>query len=113
MAKNRVLDHGRNLALPVPEGTVSGSPVIVGQIPGVALIDRKSDGKATVQRDGTFKLAVVAKNKAGNSKVSVGDIIFMKGTELNKNNEEGVRYGYALEEVPSGETKTIEVAIGY
>lgn len=58
MAKNRVNEHGTQLSLPVIVGVVSGSPVIVGMIPGVALTDRRADGTATVQTDGVFNLSV-------------------------------------------------------
>ena len=58
MARNRVLETGKNLTLPVPVGTVSGSPVIVGMIPGVALTNRDTNGNATVQTDGVFLLSV-------------------------------------------------------
>lgn len=114
MAKNRVLAQGRDLTLPVPSGVVSGGPVAVGQIPCVALIDRQSDGKATVQRDGTFKLSVKGENGSGNSAVAVGDLIFIEPTARTLSKiATGVRFGYALEAIGSGETKTIECAIGY
>ena len=58
MAKNRVFEDGKQLTLPVIAGTVSGSPVIAGMIPGVALTDRAADGTATVQTDGVFNVSV-------------------------------------------------------
>jgi predicted RecA/RadA family phage recombinase len=58
MARNRVLETGKTLTLPVLAGTVSGSPVIAGMIPGVALTNRDSNGNATVQTDGVFLLSV-------------------------------------------------------
>jgi predicted RecA/RadA family phage recombinase len=59
MAKNRVFEHGRQLYLPVIAGVVSGGPVIVGMLPGVALTDRDASGFATVQvGDGVFTLSV-------------------------------------------------------
>lgn len=114
MAKNRIYEEADSLRLPVPAETESGDPVVVGNIPGVAVTDRDAtDGKATVDMDGAYKLPVKAVNKAGNSKVAVGDIIYMKGTQLNKNNEEGTRFGYALEEVEAGAEAEIRVKIGY
>jgi predicted RecA/RadA family phage recombinase len=59
MAKNRVFESGKKLTLPVQAGVVSGSPVIVGMIPGVALTNRDSNGNASVQTgDGVFLLSV-------------------------------------------------------
>lgn len=58
MAKNRRYEHGNQIPLPVIAGTVSGGPVIVGMIPGVALTDRDTAGNATVQTDGVFDLSV-------------------------------------------------------
>jgi predicted RecA/RadA family phage recombinase len=58
MAKNRVLETGKTLTLPVLAGVVSGSPVVVGMIPGVALTNRDSNGNSTVQTDGVFLVSV-------------------------------------------------------
>ena len=49
MAKNRVLADGNHLTLPVLAGVVSGSPVIVGMLPGVAVTNRDSNGNASCQ----------------------------------------------------------------
>ena len=50
MAKNRrFAGNMRTRTLPVLAGVVSGGPVIVGMLPGVALTDRAADGTATVQ----------------------------------------------------------------
>lgn len=40
MAKNIIFDLGNPLHLPVPAGTKSGDPVVVGDFVGVALTDR-------------------------------------------------------------------------
>jgi predicted RecA/RadA family phage recombinase len=58
MAKNRVFEDGKQLTLPVLAGVVSGSPVVVGMIAGVALTSRDSNGNATVQTDGVFLVSV-------------------------------------------------------
>lgn len=58
MAKNRIQEEGKNLKLPVLAGVVSGSPVIVGMIPGVALTSRDANGNAIVQTDGVFAVSV-------------------------------------------------------
>lgn len=114
MAKNRVLEHGRQVCLPVPVNTVSGQPLILGgALPCVAEIDRNADGEATVQTDGVYELSVEGKNKAGNKAIEVGNIVYMKEGKLSVNNEEGVRFGYALDPVGSGATTKIRVKIGY
>lgn len=112
MAKNRTLARGKNLYLPVAEGTVSGSPVASGQIPGVALFDRDGNLSSEVQRDGTFRCSVKGENGSGNSAVAVGDILYIAEGKLTKI-ATGVRWGYALEAITSGSTKTIECAVGY
>lgn len=59
MAKNRRFEHGNQLEIPVIAGTVSGGPVIIGMIPGVALTDRNAAGNATCQLgDGVFDVSV-------------------------------------------------------
>jgi predicted RecA/RadA family phage recombinase len=59
MAKNRHYEHGNKLNLPVIAGTVSGGPVIVGMLPGVALTDRDAAGNASCQvGDGVYDVSV-------------------------------------------------------
>lgn len=113
MAKNRKLAFGYEFSLPVAEGVKSGTPVAVGQIPGVTLTDRRADGTATLQFNGVYELEVEGKNKAGNKKIEIGDIVYIKGGVLGVNNEEGVRFGYALAVVESGAKTKIPVKIGY
>jgi predicted RecA/RadA family phage recombinase len=112
MAKNRAFAAGINLSLPVPEGTVSGNLVIIGQIAGVALINRLADGTAEVATRGVYELKAKGVNKAGNVKIEIGDKLYSKSGVLGKNNEEGVFVGYALEEVVSGAEATILVRLG-
>lgn len=112
MAKNRAFSEGKNLTLPVAEGVVSGTPLAVGQITGVALTDRDAAGKAAVATRGVYELEVKGVNKAGNKKIEIGDIVYIKGGVIGVNNEEGVRFGYALEVVESGATTKILVKLG-
>lgn len=58
MATNQRYTHFDHISLEVPEGTVSGQAVIVGQIAGVAQTDRGADGRATVWLDGSYMLPV-------------------------------------------------------
>lgn len=115
MALNRVKERCNQESLPVPEGTKSGDPLVLGGLPCVALEDRGAmiAGQATVQFDGAFDLDVEGKNKAGEKAIEVGDILFMKGGVVNVNNEEGVRFGYALAPVVKNKKETIPVKIGY
>jgi predicted RecA/RadA family phage recombinase len=59
MATNELYEDADNLDLPVPAYVVSGSPVIVGMIPGVALGARNATtGKAMVRTKGAYKVSV-------------------------------------------------------
>lgn len=112
MAKNRVLAQGREITLPVPEGTVSGQALVVGKIPVVALTNRDANGKATCQRDGTWLVSVKGENAGGGSAVAVGDELFMTAGVISKI-ATGVHWGWAVGTVISGATTVIEAACGY
>lgn len=58
MATNEVYDEANDLTLPVIANTVSGSPVIVGMIPGVATTSRDASGNATVKTRGVHNVSV-------------------------------------------------------
>jgi predicted RecA/RadA family phage recombinase len=58
MAKNKHFEDTGTLYLPVISGTVSGDPVCVGLLPGVAVTDRDSNNSATVDCEGTYDLSV-------------------------------------------------------
>lgn len=117
MAKNRHFANGRKLALAATDPTTpaSGDPVIVGQIPGVALTNERTAGDTSVDTEGVYDLSVKGIDGGGNSAVAVGDILFYVAADtpkLSKKNT-GVRYGYALGAVVSGATTTIPVKLGY
>jgi predicted RecA/RadA family phage recombinase len=123
MAKNRDREVGRELSLAptsAPGTTaLSGDPVLVGQIPGVALKDASdlvaNGGTTSIQFDGVFKLSVKGIDAGGNSAVAPGDILYYVAADtprLSKKNT-GVRFGYALEVITSGATTTIRVKVGY
>ena len=117
MAKNRVHEHGTQLSLAAtdPATPASGGPVLVGQLPGVALTDERADGTTTIQHDGVFNLSVKAIDGGGNSAVAAGDIIYYVTGDTPKLSKKatGVRFGYALAAITSGSTATIAVKLGY
>ena len=115
MAKNRNLEYGRQISVPVASGTLSGDPVAVGQIPGVAVVDRNSAGNATVQFDGVYNLSVKGIDGSGNAAVAVGDVLYYTAGDTPPVSKKatGVRFGYALDAVTSGATATIRVKVGY
>lgn len=115
MATNEVYDLADSLGLAVASGVVSGDPVVVGLMPGVALQDRGEDtsGEATVKMRGAFDLSVKGVNEAGNVAIGVGDPIYFTSGDTPKLNAKptGKFFGYALEAVESGATTTIKVRI--
>jgi len=117
MAENIVHENGdqlfRKVSLPA-SGAKSGDPVLVGQKPGVALIDQDADGNATVKFNGSASLPVKG-TTGSDSAVAVGDILYYVSANTPKLSKttSGVRFGYAAETVGSGATATITVDIGY
>ncbi len=115
MAQNEVYDLADSLGLPVTSGVVSGDPVMVGNMPGVALQDRSEDtsGEATVKMRGAFTLSVKGANEAGNVAIGVGDPIFFTSADTPKLSakQTGKFFGFALEAVGSGDTTAIKVRI--
>ena len=124
MAKNLVIKKPDNLLLTVPSGVQSGDPVMVGRIAGVALTDRDADGNATIRRKGVFELEVKGVHKIYDAQetewidediaVNIGDKLYYDATatpKINKNDHDGVFFGYALGAVDEGETNTIQVLL--
>lgn len=116
MAKNLVHDEDRyiaEVAATDPATAESGDPVLVGNIPGVALVDEGDGGNATgmitIDRGGIWKMPVVGASGA----IAVGDILYLDGGELNDDDSGGTRWGYALGTVGSGATAVIDVLVGY
>jgi len=121
MAKNRVHERATQLVLAptrAPGATaLSGDPVLIGQIPGVMLTDASdtvaNGGRGTVQLDGSFDLAVEAREREAGLAVAAGDIVYFDERLLNVDRANGVRFGYALEAVTRERTETIHVKVGY
>jgi predicted RecA/RadA family phage recombinase len=115
MAKNRKFrDANITRDLAVASGTISGDPIVDGQLPGLALIDRQTDGRATCQLDGTFLVPVKGIDGSGNIAVAEGDIIYHTQADTPKLSKKatGVRWGIAEAAVSSGATTTIPVKVG-
>lgn len=116
MAADRNLQYGRFItgAATDPATPASGDPVILGQIPGVALIDENTDGNTVIDTGGVYNLSVKGTNGA-NTAIAAGDIIYYVAANTPKLSvtNTGVRFGYALDPVSSGATTTIRVKVGY
>lgn len=110
MALNRYLADANNVSLPVPNGTESGDPLVIGGLPCVALIDQQDDGNATVQTDGAFLFDVTGDSGGPDA----GDIVYLQGDgSIDIDSGNGDRFGYALAPVENGQTTEIPVKIGY
>lgn len=116
MAKNLRYSHFDHVNLPVPEGTVSGDPVRVGAIAGVAKIDRQADGTATVWLDGSYDFEVAGA-------LTVGQVVYISTAgaltaTAGTNNPFGVAAvakgsGTGIAEVaPFGHNPAVAVAAG-
>ncbi len=117
MSTNQVYDEARKLSLAVtdPVAPASGDPVLVGQIPGVALTAARADGTTTIDTAGVYNLTVNAVDGVGNSAVAVGDILYYTAADVIKlaKKNAGVRFGYALDALAAGANGVIRVKVGY
>jgi predicted RecA/RadA family phage recombinase len=111
MATNKRQD-GKLLYLAVLAGVLSGHPVMVGILAGVAQIDRDAAGKSVIDTEGVYDLSVKGENDAGDVAVAVGDRLYYDGTTTLSKKVSGKFFGVAMEIVGSGLTATIEVKIG-
>jgi len=111
VANNQVYQEGRYLYLTVGVGVVSGDPVLVGGITGVAVYSADASNKAVVDCGGVYDLSVKAINDSGASAVAVGDAIFYVAADTPKLSKKasGYFFGYALEAVDASATATINV----
>jgi predicted RecA/RadA family phage recombinase len=111
MATNQVYEPGDHIQVtPTAPATVnSGDPVLVGDLPGVALTDEDSDGKVTVTLAGVYKLAVTAESGA----ITPGTKVYYDAGDsgLNDTSAGNTPFGFALGSVTSGSTSTIPVKI--
>lgn len=120
MATNEVYKEARQIPLTVGASVAARSPVVVGQIAGIALTATASTGTqiATVQVEGVVNLSVKGiTTGGGNGAVAQGDILYYVPAQTPKiskysDGAGAVRYGYALAAVNSGATATIPVLLG-
>ena len=117
MATNEVYYPGDTLPLPVPAGTKSGDPVVIGTIAGVALEDRDAAGNAPVRVKGVFMLSVTGRDGASDKAIAVGDKVYYTvpsgGTSaiIDVSATAGEEFGVALKAIAAGATATIPVAL--
>lgn len=100
-----------------PAAPNSGDPVLVGQIPGVAVTDEGDGGnastKTTVCTKGIFDLTVEGTDASGNKAVGVGDKVYYDtaGDPVLSVDASKVFFGYALEAVESAASAVIKVLL--
>lgn len=109
---NKIFDLTDPLKVAVPSGAVSGTPVLIGDMPGVCATDRDADGNAVVDFGGVYEIAVKGADGSGNAAISAYDTVYYDGGEINADDSNGTRYGVALSGVSSGATTVIRVRIG-
>jgi predicted RecA/RadA family phage recombinase len=80
----------------VPAGVVKGDPVVVGEIVGVALIDRQSDGYVTIDTQGVYELTVTGAVSAFGAviyAVVASGLVTSLTTTASGNTRFGLAYG--------------------
>ncbi len=117
MAKNLIFDElTLNVICTHPTTPLSGQPVRVGNLTGVALENEDSDGTCVVDfREMVYDLKAKGVDDAGNSAIVKGDKLYYVDADINdgtgflSKKASGYFYGYALEAVNAGATDTINV----
>lgn len=106
MAKNRIREECNQISLPVPAGTVSGDPVAVGELNGVALTDRDAwtPGEATCQLDGSFGFELTGPLAAGEAVPR--DDVNAKGDAAGAGT-----FGHVVAALGNGVTAVVEVRL--
>lgn len=108
--KNLVFERGDEIQLPVIAGTLSGSPVIVGMLVGVAKTDRDANGNASVKvGNGVATLTVTA---TGN--ITIGQPIFITSTTYALTDAAGAGkqvFGHAVSASSGSGSKSIKVRL--
>lgn len=102
MAKNEVYKDSQYLSLPVANGVLSGEPVIVGNLVGVAQTDEgdrvtNEEGYASVALTGAFRLSSTV------AFASVGLPVYITSARVLNATSTGNRFfGYTLSTKASG-----------
>ena len=115
MAKNEVYYPGDTIPLPVPEGTKSGVPVVVGTIAGIAMEDRDAAGYAPVRVKGVFMLSVTGRDGTANKAINVGDKVYYtvpsgESPRIDAS-ATGKEFGVALKAIANGATNPVVATI--
>jgi predicted RecA/RadA family phage recombinase len=111
---NENFDRGDQINVAVASGVVSGDPVMIGGMAGIAMTTRDATlGTATVKRRGVDTFSVKGVNDAGNVAVAALDPIYYLDGDTPKLSKKasGKFFGYALATVGSGSTASIQVLI--
>ena len=99
--QNRVMPLAKATAQTAARTTnqaLAGDPVVIGQIPGVALSNADANGKVVVQIDGIFSLLVQGVDAGGNSVVAGGDRVYFNPADTPPLSKKvaGIFFGYAF-----------------
>lgn len=114
MAKNLIQKDGRYIDIGLA-GKVSGNPVMLGGIRGVALTDSRTNGHLSIDRGpGVYSLSVKGVDDNGNAAVAFGDKLYYTEADTVKlsKRQSGKFYGFAFGTVNSGATTAINVLLG-
>jgi predicted RecA/RadA family phage recombinase len=130
MAANKAIERAVAISFPVPSTVLTGDPLLVGIMPGVAETSYGAQanptGNVTVDMEGAFFLSVTAATVLSpqtGSAVKPGQALYADGGTLDSTTNVrtgftidkasgGVFFGYALDAIPSGDTAIIRVRIG-
>jgi len=127
MASTRFAMSGKNAgwieqALPVtmdlavPASVASGDVVAINAMVVYAQEDRGGDGKASCMLPGYFAetILVYGRTDGAGSAVAIGDRLYADTADgqINKDNTNGVAFGFALGTVTSGSSAEIMVLFG-
>ena len=109
MATNQVYDYGNSISLPVPDGTLSGQPVVVGALCGTARTTEgqggNADNFATVDLVGPYQFTVIGALKPGQAVYIAGTPDangLLTATTLTATVGSNILWGYSLTTKSSG-----------
>jgi len=116
MAKNEVYKDADHLLLPVVSGVVSGEPVVIGSLVGVAETDRDANGNATVALKGAYTLQAAAATYAVGDPIyghaSGGGAVTARVQLVDKTSTTGTLLGKSLEAKTLAATGSLIVRLG-